>query len=196
MDETSQPTNLEGLLDELEQAGEGRRRVSVGALVQQVGRRSFGPLLLLAGLLAVSPASGIPGMPTTVGVLVMAVAVQFLLGREHVWLPGWVLRRRMSRQRFAQALRVARRPARAVDRVLQPRLTALTRAAGAYVTAALCVLVAATMPPLELVPFAATAAGAALTGFGLALIAGDGLVGLVSMLLTVLVAGLVIHHLV
>jgi hypothetical protein len=57
----------------------------------------------------------------------------------------------------------------------------LTGKVGTYVIALVCILVAATMPPLELIPFAATAAGAALTAFGLSLIAHDGVMVLIAL---------------
>ncbi len=44
---------------------------------------------------------------------------------------------------------------------------------------------------MELVPFSANGAGAVLTGFGLALIARDGLVALVALALAMLTGGIV-----
>jgi hypothetical protein len=193
MKERREPSSLEELLDELAEAGEEEGEVSIDMLVRIVGRRSFGPLLLLAGLIAVSPLSGIPGMPTTVATLVVVVAAQFLFGRDHFWLPQWLLRRRVSHDKFCKGLRVLRRPARFVDRLIRPRLGLLMNRAGIYLIAILCVFIAATMPPLEIVPFAATTAGAALAAFGLSVVAQDGLLGLIAILLTALVAGLVLY---
>ncbi|MEX2496284.1 MAG: exopolysaccharide biosynthesis protein [Woeseia sp.] len=191
MDDQGQATNLEELLDELTQAGEKDGKVSVGALIECVGRRSFGPLLMLAGLIALSPASGIPGMPTTVATLVVVVAVQFLLRRDHFWLPQWLLNRKVQHKRLCKMIKVLRRPAIFIDRFLRPRLVFMTHHAGIYAIAILCIIIAATMPPLEIMPFAATAAGAALATFGLALISNDGLVGLIAVAITGVVAGLV-----
>jgi hypothetical protein len=150
-------------------------------------------VLLLAGLIAVSPLSGIPGIPTTVAVIVIVVSVQFLIGRRHFWLPRWVRERHFPHDRFCRALARVRRPARVVDRFLKPRLEILTHAGGVHAIAVLCIVIAATMPPLEIVPFAATAAGFALTAFGLSLIAEDGLVALIALLVTASVAGLVVY---
>lgn len=191
--EERQPANLEDLLDELAQAAEHGGKTSLGDLIESVGRRSFGPLLMLAGLIALSPLSGIPGMPTTIAVLVTVVAVQFMMRRDHFWLPHWLLAREVSHDKLCKALRWVRRPARFVDRFLRPRLTFMTHAAGIYAIAILCIVIAATMPPLEVVPFAATSAGAALAIFGLSLIANDGLVAVLAILITALVAGLVVY---
>lgn len=187
------PMGLEELLDRLSEVKGERGEISIGGLVEAVGRRSFGPLLLLAGLIAVSPMSGIPGMPTTIAVIVCLVSVQFLLGRRHFWLPRWVQERHVSQERFCRAVHLLRRPAKVADRWFRPRLEVLTHEAGIHAVALLSLVIAATMPPLEVVPFAATSAGLALTAFGLSLIARDGLVALVALVLTGGVAALVVY---
>ncbi|MEE4382194.1 MAG: exopolysaccharide biosynthesis protein, partial [Pseudomonadales bacterium] len=82
--------SLGELLDQLRAAVEADgAEVSVGELMEAVGRRSFAPVLLLVGLLLVSPLSGIPSFPTLMALLVCLVSVQMLLGRRHFWLPRW-----------------------------------------------------------------------------------------------------------
>ena len=51
-------------------------------------------------------------------------------------------------------------------------------------------------PAMEVVPFSANGAGAVLTAFGLALIARDGLIAAIALVLAVLTAGLVVFGLV
>lgn len=58
----------------------------------------------------------------------------------------------------------------------------------------MCVLIAVAMPPMELVPFTATGAGAALTAFGLSLIAHDGLVALLAFAFTATTLALVMYR--
>ncbi len=178
------PGSLGELIDLLDDEAGGSERVTVGSMMDAVGRRSFGPLLLLAGLIAVSPLSGIPGMPTTVAVIVVLIAGQLLGGRDHFWIPGWVERRGVSGKRFSRALGYLRKPAGWIDRVLRPRLTFLTRRTGCYGVAVLCICVAATMPPLEPIPFLASLAGAAIALFGLSLITHDGLLTLLGVAFT------------
>ncbi|CAN5288056.1 exopolysaccharide biosynthesis protein [soil metagenome] len=196
IDDEPHPESLEDLLDLLEERGAQGGRVTLGGMMDAVGRRSFGPLLLLAGLIAVSPLSGIPGMPTTVATIVALVAGQLLFRRDHFWIPQWVEHRAISEKNLFKALRFLRKPARFVDRFLRPRLEFLTRHTGTYVVAVLCLLVAATMPPLEPLPFAASIAGAALAIFGLALVAHDGVLVLIGLAFTLATIGVVIWKLV
>ncbi len=184
----AEPTCLEEVLDRIADAAEERETVNLGQMLEAVGRRSFGPLLLLAGIIAVSPLSGIPGIPTTLGCMVVLITGQLLMKREHFWVPRWVLRRSLGRDKLEKAVRFMRPPARWVDRVLRERLTVLTQGPATHGIAVLCALIAVTMPPLEIVPFAASTAGAALSGFGLALIARDGLMAIGALLFTGLAA--------
>jgi hypothetical protein len=149
-------------------------------LMEATGQRSFGPMLFLPGLIALSPLSGIPGLPSTVAVMVALIAGQLLCGRRHIWLPHWLLARSLPRGQFEHALQVLYPMARWVDRMVQPRLTLFTRGPALYANVLLCLLIALSMPPLELIPFANSINGAALAALGLALFAQDGVLALLA----------------
>ena len=178
-------TNLEELLDQIAEVAGDREQIALNTIVEAVGCRSFGPLLLMAGFIMASPLSGIPGMPTSMSVLVLIVAVQLLIKRDHFWIPQWLLKRSVKRKKLDKALKWLKPPARFIDRFLRQRLTYLVQNAGNYAVAEVCVAVALTMPAMELVPFSATIAGAALAMLGLALVAGDGALALFALNLTI-----------
>jgi hypothetical protein len=189
----SKPENLEDVLDCLGDAPNKDGRVSIASLLQTIGRRSFGPVLLFAALVMSAPVIGdIPGVPVMSGLIIILVAVQLLLHRDHVWLPQWLLRRSASRDKVDRAVNKLRKPARFVDRFLRHRLERLTRGGMAQLILAVCILTSCATPFMELVPLSANVAGAALMAFGLALIANDGVFALVGYAITVLVAGIVI----
>ena len=185
MKETQDATNLTELINAMEQMERENAQVSVDDVVHAVGRRSFGPLLLLAGLITLAPIIGdIPGMPTLMAVLVLLTSSQLLVGRETFWLPKWLLKRSLSRQKFDKALHYMKKPAKWVDGLLGVRLAWMTGYIGIRVTAFACLLVALAMPPMEFIPFSANGAGLALTLFGLGLVARDGLMLALGFLLT------------
>jgi hypothetical protein len=78
------PTDLEGLLDQLEDAGNGDTEISVREVRDAIGRRAFAPLLLLVSLLGFTPLGGIPGVPTTLAVIVILIAGQVALSRRPI----------------------------------------------------------------------------------------------------------------
>lgn len=195
MSKDRKPTNLEQLLDRIEKAAE-EERVSLGAILERVGRSSFGPLLLVAGLITLAPLIGdIPGVPTIMAMFVLLTAGQLLFRRNYIWLPRWLLKRSVARNKLCKALGWLRRPARFVDRLLRSRLTIFTQGAGIYAIAVGCIVIAAAMPAMELVPFSANGAGAALTAFGLSLLADDGLLALLAFVFTAATLGLAVYHL-
>lgn len=179
------PTSLSGLLARVSQAGQHEASISLGVILETVGRRSFAPFLLLAGLVTLAPLVGdIPGMPTLMASLVLLAGSQLLLGRRRIWLPRWLLERRIARERFHRLLGWLERPAGWTDRLLHQRLTSLTRPPAHIAVALVCLVIALVMPPMEFIPFSANGAGLALTLFGLALLADDGLFALAGYLLT------------
>lgn len=189
-------TDLEQLLATLDRTTDGQRQnVCIGDIIAAVGSRSFAPLLMLIGVLIASPLSGVPGFPTLGAIIVALVSAQMLLGRKHFWLPRWLLLRSVPRQRMSQVIHGLKPPARFVDKLLKPRLAVMIIGPGRYFIALTCLLTAAVMPFLELIPFSSSAAGVALSAFGLALASHDGALALLAYLVTGLTAWLLIFGL-
>lgn len=172
-------TNLTGLIDRISQMTPDNNHVRLEEILEAVGTRSLGPLLLFAGLITLAPLVGdIPGVPTIVGILVLLVALQLLFRRGRPWLPDWMLRRTIKRRTLYKSLDWSRRPARFVDKYTHIRLPQLVEGPGQYLIASVCILVALAMPLMEFIPFSANGAGLALTAFGLALVSRDGALAL------------------
>ena len=187
----SRITSVQELLDALEKLKKKKKDISLRSVLEEVGHRSFGPLLLLAGMIMAAPGIGdIPGVPTGVGIFTLLVAGQMVLRRNHVWLPAWLLERSISGQRLAKTVGWLRKPAHYLDLVIKKRLVALTNNAGALAIAATCCAIATFTPFMEVVLFSANVAGAAIAAFGLALVAHDGLVAIVAFGLTAVLMAL------
>jgi hypothetical protein len=135
-------------------------------------------------------------MPTLMAVLVLLVSVQLLAGRESFWLPGWLLKRSLSRQKFDKGIQFMKKPARWIDGLLRVRLPWLTGYIGIRVTALVCLLIALAMPPMEFIPFSANGAGLALTLLGLGLVARDGLALLLGFALFAATCALILMNLI
>ncbi|MEX0914953.1 MAG: exopolysaccharide biosynthesis protein [Wenzhouxiangellaceae bacterium] len=187
--------SLEALFDRIRAIDGDRDPVTLEDILQEIGRRSFAPILLVAGLITLAPLIGdIPGVPTLMAVLVTLTSGQILLGRRQIWLPGFLLNRSVWRKDLYKALDRLEKPAKFIDRFFYPRLAALTSGTGAYVVAAASILIALIMPVLEFIPFSATVAGLALTAFGLSLLSRDGYLALFSLSVTAAVMGTALYH--
>src|SRR5687768_3125757 len=105
-------TNIEQLLKRISEATKDKERVSLEEVLEVVGQRAFGPILLLAGLVMLAPVIGdIPGVPVIMGVLVVLSAGQLLFHREHLWLPSWLLKRSVSKDKLDKVLGWLQSPA-------------------------------------------------------------------------------------
>jgi hypothetical protein len=174
--------DLCGLLDRVEQLTYENGEVCLQDIIDIVGTRWFGPLLMVPGLVMVVPGVGdIPGMSAMMGFVVLLVSVQAIFDRSRVWLPRWLATRSVREAKVKRAIRWLRRPAAFVDDHTHRRLTWAVKHASMYVIAATCILIAAMTPFLELIPFSAILAGAAIANFGLALLAHDGLIALLAI---------------
>ena len=163
-----------GILDELAEVARERDRVRVGTLVEAFGQRGSGALLLVPALIEISPVGGIPGVPTVLALVVLLFAVQIVMGREHMWLPGFIERRSVDGDGLRKATGKLRPVAGKLDAWFHGRLERLVERPFTQVAAAWCALLACTVPPLEIVPFASTLPMAAIALFGLALLVRDG----------------------
>jgi hypothetical protein len=186
------PSNLEEVLDRISHAEANAGRVSLGTILHEMEHRSFGSLLLLAGLVTLMP---VTGESLLMGIFVLLIAGQMLLLHRHFWLPRRLLRLSIRQDRLCRTLDRLQPSARFVDRLLRHRLTPLVRGTGAYLIAVVCVMIALVMPVLELVPFSAFGAGFVLSLFGLALIGRDGLLALIALVITAATAWFVLHTL-
>lgn len=165
---------LVGLLDELETAAEGER-VSLGEMVDATGTQSMAAPMLVFALVAVSPASLVPGVTSMVGLIEVLLVVQMLAGRDHLWLPQIIARRRLSAAKLKTATDWLRRPVALVESLLRPRLSFLTEKPLIYLWLVLCLALALVMPMLELVPGTGTVASGFIALVAAAMLTRDGL---------------------
>lgn len=179
--------DLEDLATRLADLGRSSSKISVHQIREETGERSFGPFLLIPAIIELSPIGGIPGVPTVIAAVIALFALQILLGRKHFWLPQFIERLAMDGERFANAMDSVKTAARYVDTVVRARMTWATRSPWVRGIAAMVIALAATVPPLEIIPFASSLPMSAVALFGLALIARDGLVASVAMLVSVTV---------
>ncbi|WP_322895352.1 MULTISPECIES: exopolysaccharide biosynthesis protein [unclassified Yoonia] len=155
--------------------------VSVRQIVKQLGGDSFGPMMLVPALIVATPASGIPGLSGAGGLIIALVAIQMVLRRDHVWLPSFLMERRIARTKFERAIDFVQRPVGWIDAVTGKRLTWLLRWPLILPLQLLCVVLGLAMPVLEFLPFTSSIAATAVVIVAVAIVADDGLVALVGI---------------
>ena len=177
--------SLSDILDQLVENTEGSR-VTIGQLLEALGSRSIGPLLVVPALIAVAPTGAIPGMSLVTGAIIFLVSAQLFSPSQVLWLPSKLRQFSFSREKLKSAVTAAKPYVSRIENYMQPRLTTLTETPMTYVVALICMCLAVSMYPLALVPFAVALPGTAVLLFGLALTMRDGALVIAGLALTIL----------
>jgi hypothetical protein len=177
------PESVEGVLECVEEAGVAEGDASVREIVHRIGDEAFPPLILTSALVIVTPASAIIGLSSFCGMIIALLALQMALGRSKLWLPRFILERRISHQRLNRITGYVDKPARYIDRVTRKRLTVLVDPPLTRLWALVCLLLSLVIPVFELVPMSSSIIAGVISLFALAMLARDGVLIIVGMLL-------------
>jgi hypothetical protein len=163
-------------IDDLANAPDAAAKgVTVAALMAAIGRRGYGPLLLIVGLVSISPLTLAPGTTWFAAVITLLLSLQMAVGALHPWLPAPAMRLVVPYRILGKVSPRLRPWANRLDAVLAPRFTFLADPPLINIGAAACVVAALLTFPLGLIPVAPLAPGIAVTLFGLGVTARDGL---------------------
>lgn len=186
--------NLQTLMRSLVENTTGET-VDVRSLLNAVGRRAHGPVLLLLGFISISPLTIIPGGNWLVALVTLLFSLQVVLGLKHPWLPKKALDFEFPRKYLVQGVDVGEPYAVMADALVKPRLTLLTDPPFVQIVALACVAASLVTFPLGLVPLGPVLPGLTVLLFGLALTARDGFALLLAFA-ALGGAGLLLMHLV
>ncbi|MEZ5994894.1 MAG: exopolysaccharide biosynthesis protein [Hyphomonadaceae bacterium] len=98
--------------------------VSVGDLIDRLDSRAHGMLLLVLSLPMCVP--NVPGISTIFGALMLAPAVQLVLGSRRLWLPRRARAWRVPCSALRRTFSVAIPPLKRVEYLIRPRWAMLT----------------------------------------------------------------------
>lgn len=181
--------SVTAVLGELDELAATRPEVCIADVLDDFGKRSFGPFIMLPALMELSPIGGIPGVPTFLAFVVALTALQLLLGREHVWMPDWLQHRSVSGKKLHKAVGKLRGVANFLDEHSEGRLEWMTQGVATKIVAIIILLLCCTVPPLEFLPFASSIPMLAIAILGMALTVRDGALVLGSLIFTIFAAG-------
>ena len=184
---------LEDLMDEIRSDSGSSDEVSLAQIMQAVGTRAYGPLLLVPGLVALAPTGAVPGMSIVTGTIIFVVAIQLLFGRNEPWIPKRALEFSFSRDTLLSAMERGRPYARRIDDFLKPSFTEVTDFPATRIIAIVAIALALSMFPLALVPFAVAIPSSAIVLFALGLTARDGRLIIAGFILAALALALILY---
>ena len=158
--------------------------ITMGDFVELLGDRSFALAILILALPNALPLPGIPGFSTVTGVANVFIALQILGGRDAIWLPRKMARKRFQQKRVTKIIGKALPAVLWFEKFLCPRLSVFCESAGEKVIGffILAIGLVLAMPLLggNFLP------GFSISLLALALLEKDGLLALLSILFAVL----------
>ena len=162
-------------------------RVTLGDIVQLLGNRSIGGLLLVLALPMALPVPA-PGISAVFGIPLIFVSAQLILGRRQAWLPQTLASRSIPRDRFVEIIKRILPVLQRLEQVVKPRAVWLCGRWATIPIGIVSVILAAiiTLP----VPFGNVVPGMAVALFALGLVEHDGWAiafGLVTSVLAVII---------
>lgn len=166
---------IQDILNRVRQAVDGPS-ITFGEVIGAMDARSQPVLLLLPALILVSPLSGIPGLSSLGGLTIALVATQILIGRRSIWLPGFLLNRKLPSERLLWAVGKLERPAAFIDRKTVTRAEWVFGFPGRQLLLLICMFCGMIMPFFELIPFSATSLAIVISLMASALLVRDGLI--------------------
>lgn len=182
--------SIDEVVHELEELAEHHRRVCIADVLDEFGHRSYGPFLVLLPLIDLSPIGAIPGVPSLLALMIAIVAFQLMLHRDHIWMPDFIQKRSIRGHKLARGLEKIEGVAHFLDTHCAGRLIRFTHGISVRIAALCIVLLCLTVPPLELLPWAASVPMLAIAAFGIALTVRDGLLMIVAGCITLGAFGL------
>lgn len=154
-------------------------RVTVGALRDALEDRGFGVLLFIFALPNLVPLN-IPLLSAVLGVPLVLLGAQLAYGAHKPWFPDWLAERSFPREGFASVVHRALPYLERIERLLRPRLPALTTWTGERLVGA-AVLVLAVVLTLPIL-FGNWLPSFAIAVIGLAIVEKDGLAIIIGLI--------------
>ncbi|GAA4781754.1 exopolysaccharide biosynthesis protein [Lysobacter hankyongensis] len=171
-----EPQGMRAVIDALCD-GDPDERLQLRELVGDLGRSTFGVLLFIATLPALIPIPGVAGALS--GPLVVLVGLHLLILLRKPWLPDFVARRGPQRSTLIRFDRNADRWLRWLEKLIRPRLTAITDHPAATVFTGLQLVLLGILLALP-IPFTNYLFAGLLLVYALALLERDGVLMLIA----------------
>jgi hypothetical protein len=152
--------------------------ITLGEVLAAVGERSFGALLVILAIPNMV-AGLIPGLSILLGLPLLLVSLQLLVGADKPWLPRRLARLEIQRADLRRIVERTRKVLRRLERALRPRLEFLTAPWAERLIGLGCV--ALSLLVFLPIPFANLVPATGIMLFGFSMLERDGLMALAAM---------------
>jgi hypothetical protein len=163
--------------------GKPEDKVTFGDMLDALGERSFGLLLIVLALPNCIPFPGVPGVSFITGMAILYISIQLIFARDEARMPDWVSRKSFTRGQLTRFIVKTGPLLRWLEKPIRPRLSAMVAGPGERVIGLVALIHAITLAlPI---PMGNLPQGVALILLALALIELDGLMAIAGYLASI-----------
>lgn len=164
---------------------DGDERLTLDEMVDAFGERALGAVMILIAVVSLLPWP--PGGKVVFSLPLMLIASEVTLQRQTLWLPGWLLRRSVSRAGYASGISKMLPAVRFIENLSKPRMPMLTGPLARMVIGLICLFLSIMLAfP---VPFGDMLPAVTIVIFGFALMQRDGLATIAGLVGTLVCVG-------
>jgi hypothetical protein len=120
---------ISGVLDDLASLALSRDRLSLSDIVDALGARGFGPLIVILAGCLILPIGMVPGLPAVVALFLILIGGRMMTGARRIWMPALLGRVRLSGHLLAVSVARAQPAVLWLRPLLSPRLPFLVESA-------------------------------------------------------------------
>ncbi len=168
------------------------KKISVGDVSCALADRAFALLMLIFALPNLVPIP-LPGISSILGLPLLFLSVQLMVGKSSPWFPVWLSQKSFKRHDMERAISYALPRMKKVENYLKPRLSFLLSTTSEKVIAFICVLMAILI--VLPIPLGNWFPALTIFLFSLAILERDGLfvlLGIISAIASLIVIGTII----
>jgi hypothetical protein len=163
--------------------GKPEDKVTFGDMLDALGERGFGLLLIVMAVPNLLPFPGVPGVSFVTGMAILYIAIQLMLARDEPALPAWISQKGFTRGQLSRFIVKTAPFLRWLEKPIRPRWTPVVDGFGERPIGFVALLHAITLAlpiPMGNLPQAV-----ALILFALALIELDGIMAILGYLASI-----------
>jgi len=156
--------------------------VTIGELRDALSGRIYGIFLLLLAVPNLAPFPT-PGLSAILGMPLLLLTFQLMLGMQTPWFPQIILRRTIKTEQISQVFSYILPYIKKTERVIMPRLMYLVKPPADRIIAFVCVLLSLVI--MLPVPFGNALPALAICCFAIAILERDGMFAILGMICTI-----------
>ncbi len=177
------PRKLSTVLEDAINVFDGDK-ISFKLLIEHLGTRAYGILLILLTLPNAIPVSGVLGISTLTGLLMLFFSVQIALAIEKPWLPKFILEKEIRKELLLKALHIVTPYLKKIEPHIKPRLVLLNTPVAlrlmGWLTLGFCIVI------LIPIPFSNFGPAMAIFLIGLGMLEKDGVFSILRAILGII----------